>query len=209
MATTKEISIPAQTRVPDWEHEAQAHTTTKRPGFTTILTSRFNAFFSPHRTYLGLSRRVFLLILSAVFFLLLTLIIGLAVGLTLRSSSTRNLPLPGNAEIHTGDLTYYDTGLGACGLTSSASDNVVSISHFVFDAVQVGGNPNSNPLCGRRIRARRWHEGEKGERSLDLRVVDRCTGCQPQDIDVSYGAFDKLAVRDHGRVTVEWAWLES
>ncbi|KAJ9635905.1 hypothetical protein H2199_008259 [Coniosporium tulheliwenetii] len=161
MATTKELPIPAQTRVPDWEHEAPAPTT-RRPAFTTVLKTKFNTLLPPHRTYLGLSRRIFLLILSLVFLSLLALIIGLAVGLSLRASGAQNLPLPGNAEIHTGDLTYYDTGLGACGLTSSASDDVVSISHFVFDAVQVGGDPNSNPLCGRRIRARRWHEGEQG-----------------------------------------------
>ena len=33
------------------------------------------------------------------------------------------------------------------------------------------------------------------------------TGCKPTDIDVSPGAFDRLAGADLGRVTVTWAWL--
>ena len=69
---------------------------------------------------------------------------------------------------YTGDLTYYGTGLGACGITSSDNDDIVSISHFVFDAVSKSTDPNANPLCRHKIRAVR--EG----RSVDLMVVDRC-----------------------------------
>ena len=50
----------------------------------------------------------------------------------------------------------------------SDSDIIVSISHFVFDAVSKGSNPNANPLCGHKIRAVR--DGN----SVDLTVVDRC-----------------------------------
>ncbi|KAF2650400.1 hypothetical protein K491DRAFT_608887, partial [Lophiostoma macrostomum CBS 122681] len=105
----------------------------------------------------------------------------------------------------TGDLTYYEPGLGACGVTSTSSDDIVSISHFTFDAVQSGSDPNANKLCGRKIRAQR----SKGGRtvSVDMTVVDRCTGCQPTDIDVSTTVFDKLADRNQGRVSVTWAWV--
>lgn len=67
-----------------------------------------------------------------------------------------------------GDLTYYGTGLGACGVTPSDSDNIVSISHYVFDAAMTGSDPNSNPLCGHKLRAVREGKG------VDLTVVDRC-----------------------------------
>lgn len=57
------------------------------------------------------------------------------------------------------------------------------------------------------LRAERFDE-ERGERrSIDLKVVDRCTGCEPSDLDVSPSAFDKIASRDRGRVDVTWAWL--
>lgn len=45
----------------------------------------------------------------------------------------RNLPLPGNTGgIFTGDLTYYDPGLGSCGITSSAEDMICAISWQLY-----------------------------------------------------------------------------
>jgi hypothetical protein len=69
-------------------------------------------------------------------------------------------------------LTYYEPGLGACGITSTSKENIVAISHFTFDAVQTGSDPNQNPLCGRKLRAQREYNGEMV--SVDLTVVDRC-----------------------------------
>ena len=138
---------------------------------------------------------------------LLILIIGLAAGLSTRSK-VQNLPLPdGHGGPFKGDLTYYEPGLGACGVTSSSSQNIVAVAHSLFDAVQTGSDPNQNPLCGRKIRAKRTKEGS-GERSVDLTVVDRCTGCAPTDIDVSLSVFETLADQDLGRVLVEWNWLD-
>lgn len=62
------------------------------------------------------------------------------------------------------------------------------------------------------------------QRSVDLTVVDRCrypvlkaliqvvhddlgTACEPKDLDLSPGAYGKLANPDRGRVDVTWAWL--
>jgi hypothetical protein len=147
-------------------------------------------------------RRTKIIILVAVL-AIIVLIIGLAAGLSTRKH-TQNLPLPsGNGGPYTGDLTYYEPGLGACGVTSQNSDKIVAISHLVFDAVSVGSNPNANPLCGKKIRAR------KDNKSVDLTVVDRCTGCQPKDIDVTINTFAGLADVDLGRVLVEWNWLEN
>lgn len=141
------------------------------------------------------------IIISAILALII-LIIGLTAGLSTRRK-TQNLPLPsGRGGPYTGDLTYYDPGLGACGVTSKDSDRIVAVSHLVFDAVSTGSNPNANPLCGKKIRARR------NNKSVDLTVVDRCTGCQPTDIDVTIDIFSSLADVDQGRVLVEWNWLE-
>ncbi|OCL09272.1 hypothetical protein AOQ84DRAFT_397478 [Glonium stellatum] len=168
------------------------------------FTDSFNGILSPHRRYFGRSRRTFLIIIGVIFLLILALIIGLAVGLS-HKSQHKNLPLPTGSKTYTGDLTYYGTGMGACGVVSSDDDPIVAISHYVFDAVQVGSNPNSNPLCGRKIRAQRNDNGAM--KSVDLTVVDRCTGCQPNDLDVSPGMFAKLANPDLGRVSVTWVWL--
>jgi hypothetical protein len=119
----------------------------------------------------------------------------------------QNLPLPGNAQEHTGDLTYYAPGLGACGVTSSDNQHIVAVSHTVFDAVQKGKDPNSNPLCGKQIRAR--HTTTTGHsRTVDLTVVDRCVGCKPNDLDITQPTFNYLAPDGNGRTNVTWAWMD-
>lgn len=87
---------------------------------------------------------------------------------------SQNLPLPMNSDINQGDLTYYSPGLGACGKTSTDGDNICAVSRIIFDAVSRGSNPNTNPLCGLKIRATRYYEHLNEQRSLDLTVVDRC-----------------------------------
>ncbi|KAL4980281.1 RlpA-like double-psi beta-barrel-protein domain-containing protein-containing protein [Aspergillus desertorum] len=134
---------------------------------------------------------------------LLTLIIGLAVGLTRRHGKGSNDSLPtSNGGPYTGDLTYYDPGLGSCGITSTSSEKICAVSHIVFDAALTSGNPNENPLCGLMLRIRR------GDRSVDVKVVDRCPGCSVDDLDVSSSVFEELGDLTEGRVTVEWAWLD-
>ena len=89
-------------------------------------------------------------------------------------NSKQFLPLPGDKQQFTGDLTYYGPGLGACGVTSSDNDNIVSVSHFLFDSESNGPNPNANPLCGLKLRAQRFDESAGDKESVDLTVVDRC-----------------------------------
>ena len=159
-----------------------------------------------HTRWTLLHRRTRIILICSVLALAI-FIIALAAGLS-RKSGNQNLPLPSaHGGPYTGDFTYYEPGLGACGVTSSSSDDIVSVSHFVFDAAQSGSDPNQNPLCGKKLRAKRVKEGS-GERSVDLTVVDRCVGCKSTDIDVSLSVFKKLADQDLGRVTVTWSWLE-
>lgn len=156
------------------------------------IEDRLDRVYPPHKRIFGLARRTVLIIAGIAFLALLGLIIGLAVGLSYKSeyvllcmtvdtelttlsSKPRNLPLPAGAETYTGDLTYYEPGLGACGITSTAEEDIVSISHFTYDAVQTGSDPNQNPLCGRKVRAQREYNGKIV--SIDLTVVDRCKFC--------------------------------
>lgn len=92
--------------------------------------------------------------------------------------------------------------MGACGVVSGDGDAIVAVSHLIFDAVSVGSNPNDDPLCGKMIRVKR------GDVSVDVKVVDRCVGCQARDLDVMEETFAKLADVALGRVTVSWAWLD-
>lgn len=169
----------------------------------TNVKSRFlifiNRYIPPQRRYCGLRRNLACAIFFVISGAVIALVLGLAVGLSRRSSHHQNLPV--GSQTYSGDLTYYSPGLGACGITSSANDDIVSISHITFDAASSVSNPNANPLCKHKIRASR--DGK----SLDLTVVDRCVGCQANDIDVSPGAFKRLADPALGRTEVSWAWL--
>jgi len=133
------------------------------------------------------SRRTHVIAIAVVLAILI-LIIGLAAGLSTRSKSQD-----------------YDPGLGACGVTSANGDRIVAVSHLIFDAVQVGSNPNTNPLCGKKVRVKRLG----GDVTVDLTVVDRCTGCKAQDLDMTEDTFSTLADVALGRVTGVWSWLDS
>jgi hypothetical protein len=96
--------------------------------------------------------------------------------ITLTSSSSRAaLPLPGPGN-HTGELTYYEPALGACGLTSTGQQHVLAIGQDTFDAAPNNGNPNGCPLCGMHIRISRVQQNGKAV-SVKATVVDRC-GCR-------------------------------
>lgn len=100
------------------------------------LRQRFDILLPPGKTYWKrFTRRAFLFILLGIM-LLAVLIIALALGLGLKSRrGVANLPLPGNAAVHKGELTYYDVGLGACGIEHGNGDVVCAVSHLVYDAM--------------------------------------------------------------------------
>lgn len=103
-----------------------------------------------------------------------------------------------------GDATYFDTGLGACGITNNASDFIVAVSQAMFDSWPGyrGDNPNANPICKKMIRA--TFEGT----SIDVMVTDRCTGCAFNDLDFTTGAFAALTKgKMDGRGKIHWRWL--
>lgn len=58
------------------------------------------------------------------------------------------------------------------------------------------------------LRASRFDDQYGEQRSVDLKVVDRCTGCNVYDLDTSLDAFEQLAPSASGRVDVTWAWLQ-
>lgn len=163
----------------------------------------------PHKTFLGMRRRTFLIALAAAAVALLILIIGLAAGISSsRAGKGKAVPLPDtgtDGKTYSGDLTFYKPGLGACGEVHGEDDMVVAIAWELYDEAgksDGSSNPNDNPLCGRKIRI----SADGGRDSIEVTVVDRCEGCKPTDLDLSPGAFDKIANADDGRVDCEWQW---
>ncbi|EIW81868.1 plant expansin [Coniophora puteana RWD-64-598 SS2] len=104
----------------------------------------------------------------------------------------------------TGEGTSYAVGTGACGVHNVPSDLIVAVSQQLFDTYPgyKGGNPNNNPVCGKKIKAN--YQGK----SVTVTVEDRCTGCALTDLDFSTGAFEQLAPLSVGRLHgMTWTWV--
>lgn len=89
-------------------------------------------------------------------------------------------------------MTYYDVGLGSCGLTSAPSEHIVAIP---VSQMNNPANPNANPLCGKSVTI---HYGGK---TATAKIVDTCMGCKSGDLDMSTSLFSYFASMSEGRVS--------
>ena len=98
-----------------------------------------------------------------------------------------------------GEITFYDTGLGACGTTDDGrNENVFALAHGMM-----GTQSNGNPFCGRRA------EVTLDGKTVVGKLVDKCMGCTGQDIDLSHKMFQALADEGRGRVSgVSWKFID-
>ncbi|KAL8399727.1 hypothetical protein RB594_000216 [Gaeumannomyces avenae] len=102
------------------------------------------------------------------------------------------------------ELTHYTPGMGACGVVSGPGELVAAMPHALFDAQTPAGNPNKNPLCGRKLRV----QGPDGKRQVVVTVADRCPACVGNSLDLSEPAFAALADLDVGRIKgASWTML--
>ncbi|KAI4256225.1 MAG: hypothetical protein LQ352_002182 [Teloschistes flavicans] len=97
-----------------------------------------------------------------------------------------------------GDITFYDTGLGACGWTNDGtSEKVFALAHGMM-----GAQSNGNPFCGRQA------EITLNGKTAVGKLVDKCGGCEGQSIDLSHALFDELAPEAKGRISgVSWKFI--
>ncbi|KAI9255105.1 RlpA-like double-psi beta-barrel-protein domain-containing protein-containing protein, partial [Phascolomyces articulosus] len=96
-----------------------------------------------------------------------------------------------------GEGTFYNTGLGSCGITNTDSDFICAMNYVDMEN---GANPNNNPKCGRKVQIK----GPNG--SVTVEVTDTCPTCAKGDIDLSPAAFAEIADFDAGRVDITWDW---
>ncbi|CAD6594602.1 MAG: hypothetical protein ASARMPREDX12_000515 [Alectoria sarmentosa] len=103
------------------------------------------------------------------------------------------------AKAYTGDMTYYDAGLGSCGYTSTNADAIVALSTEIMNN---GPNPNNNPICGSSINIYNPATGS----TTAATIVDTCQGCAEYDIDVSPSVFETVDPNglSDGRIVVDW-----
>ncbi|KAL1707148.1 RlpA-like double-psi beta-barrel-protein domain-containing protein-containing protein [Schizophyllum commune] len=93
-----------------------------------------------------------------------------------------------------GKATFYDPngGYGACGKKLNNNDMIVALSS---DRYQNGAH------CHKKLWVR--YNGKK----IAVTVEDLCPGCQKSSLDLSRGAFSKIANLDLGIIDVEW-WFD-
>ncbi|XP_055350683.1 papain inhibitor-like [Paramacrobiotus metropolitanus] len=97
-----------------------------------------------------------------------------------------------------GDATWYDVGLGACGQWSNNNQLVAAISPSQYGW---HANPNTAAVC------RTCASVRAGGRQVKVKIVDKCDGCASGSIDLSPGAFQRLASLDTGRIRVTWDYV--
>ncbi|KAL7271394.1 hypothetical protein RUND412_005844 [Rhizina undulata] len=104
------------------------------------------------------------------------------------SSAAAITPRASLISLLTGDGTFYYPGLGACGVTNTASDLIVAtnIAHFE---------------CGKQIQITR------NGVSVTATIQDLCAGCSVDDVDMSPAVFTQLATEAEGRVSVTWKFV--
>ncbi|UZJ54531.1 hypothetical protein CBS101457_003851 [Exobasidium rhododendri] len=76
----------------------------------------------------------------------------------------------GSGTMWKGDMTFYGTGMDACGHVDRDSDMIVAVAQSWFDKAEndVDGNPNHNKMCGKEILI---HHNNKIHKA---RVMDIC-----------------------------------
>jgi len=102
-----------------------------------------------------------------------------------------------------GGFTFFDDGLGACGITNFEPQKIAAVPHALFDSVPGydGTNPNNNPICGK------WINAHYKGKTVTVQVTDRCGGCEKLgSLDFSHAAFDALSDETPGRIPITWEW---
>ncbi|KAI6092188.1 hypothetical protein F4821DRAFT_225106 [Hypoxylon rubiginosum] len=106
-----------------------------------------------------------------------------------------------------GEITYYNAALGACGYEDTGKDdseNIVAIPKDFWDSISTatsyGINQPAHPLCDKTITITA-SDGTKTKAT----IRDRCGGCAGHAIDVTPHTFSELfGSLDGGRLDCTW-----
>ncbi|KAJ3796325.1 barwin-like endoglucanase [Lentinula aff. detonsa] len=96
--------------------------------------------------------------------------------------------------------SFYQPGLGACGIVNTDNDLIVAMNHIVFDAYPGYDGVNCNSICNRPITIS--YQGK----SVEVTVTDNCVACGVDEMQLSPVAFEQLADESEGLIEVDWSW---
>ncbi|KAK1232986.1 hypothetical protein PQX77_003900 [Marasmius sp. AFHP31] len=91
-----------------------------------------------------------------------------------------------------GVLTYYQTGLGACGGYNNPGDFIVALNSAQY------GSGYPGPNCGKSITI------SYGGKTQQATIVDECPTCNYGDLDCSQGLFEFFDTIDKGVLKAQW-----
>ncbi|KAJ3369166.1 hypothetical protein GGF31_005447 [Allomyces arbusculus] len=91
---------------------------------------------------------------------------------------------------HTGDATFYDVGLGSCGVTNNNGEQVVAVN-----AAQM-----NKALCGTCVSL------SYGNKQGCAKIMDTCPGCKSGDLDLSPATFHVFNEDAVGRFQLSWSF---
>jgi len=95
---------------------------------------------------------------------------------------------------------FYQNGVaGACGTVHSDGDLVAAM-----DSRRYGNTSVKSSLCGKRVQI----TNPKNNKSVTVTVADACPTCaNSNSIDLSVGAFTKIATEAEGMVAIQWKFV--
>ncbi|GFZ50494.1 hypothetical protein JCM24511_08251 [Saitozyma sp. JCM 24511] len=94
---------------------------------------------------------------------------------------------------NSGQATYFEVGLGACGWTNTDSDSIVALN-----AAQYSGGAD----CGKSITITNTDNGQ----TATATIVDECPGCGSGSLDLSPSLFSTLTNGDMGLGVFPITW---
>ncbi|PFH54304.1 hypothetical protein AMATHDRAFT_72811 [Amanita thiersii Skay4041] len=116
--------------------------------------------------------------------------------------SETSSPKKNTAQLNTGGFAtfFYQNGnAGACGTVHGESDLIAAMDYRRYGNLNV-----KSDLCGRKIKI----TNPSNHKSVVVTVADACPTCRnANSIDLSVGAFKRIANLDQGIVGINWSYV--
>ncbi|KAB5590098.1 Rare lipoprotein A-like double-psi beta-barrel protein [Ceratobasidium theobromae] len=115
-------------------------------------------------------------------------LLSVVMAIPVESSSSSALVARDPYAVHHGWALPYDpwTAVGACGWFNVDADPVGAIGTSLFQEMMVDDNPTHNAACGKDVEVT-WQG-----KSVNIKIVEKCTGCGYDDIILSLDSWKEL-----------------